>query len=89
VDGTRDAKANGPTTELVSSALKLDLLPVIPSSEKTTTVYSVAQTRNLGVIVDAIFFITSFIQAITKPCEFDLLKAFKLDSSFPPLLPLS
>jgi len=54
VDGTRDAKANGPTTELVSSALKLDLLPVIPSSEKTTTVYSVAQTRNLG-IIDSLF----------------------------------
>lgn len=42
----------------------------------------VIQSKNLGVIVDVIFFVIAFIQAVTKSCEFYLLKAFKRASSF-------
>lgn len=42
----------------------------------------VIQSKNLGVIVNVIFFVTTFIQAVTKSCKFYLLKAFKLASSF-------
>lgn len=45
-------------------------------------------TRNLGVIVNAIFFITSFLQAITKSYDFYLSEAFKLVSPFTPLRPV-